>query len=125
MKKIVSYTPFIIITGLMTYSIYTVGTSNIIFCYEHYIGLVLILIGLISLWYRLAVNMIATFFALLLGVFSQAAFTPIITRYRFGFTIEGKGLDIVIQPYCLFLMVLFIILNWSFFGKMIKKNVSN
>ena len=109
----------------MVYSIYTVGTSDIIFSYEHYVGLALILVGLISLWYSLSVNMIATFFALFLGIFSQATFTPIITRYRFGFTIEGKGLDIVIQPYCLFLIGLFIILNWSFFRKMIKRNTNN
>ncbi|MBS0030882.1 hypothetical protein ACTJJ0_28070 [Chitinophaga sp. 22321] len=107
MKKIVPYIPFIIITGLMMYSLYTVGTSNIIFSYEHYIALVLMLVGVISLWYNLSVNMLATFFALLLGTFSQAAFTPIITRYRFGFSVENKGLDIAIQPYCLFLMMLF------------------
>lgn len=64
MKKIVPYIPFIIITGLMLYSIYTVRTSNIIFSYEHYIGLVLILIDLISLRYKLLVNTLATFFAL-------------------------------------------------------------
>ena len=56
---------------------------------------------------------LATFAALLLGTFSQAAFTPVITRYRFGFTLSGKGLDILIQPYCLFLLLLFIVLNWS------------
>ncbi|CAL1519028.1 hypothetical protein MMC2321_02773 [Chitinophaga sp. MM2321] len=104
----------------MMYSIYVVGTSGIIFSYEHYIGFVLILIGLVSLRFSPLINKLDTFFALLLGTFSQAAFTPIITRYRFGFTIEDKGLDIVIQPYCLFLMMLFIILNWRFLGKLIN-----
>ncbi len=36
MKKIIPYIPFITITVLMVYSIYTVATSNIVFSIKHY-----------------------------------------------------------------------------------------
>lgn len=113
-KKIVAYIPFAIIAVLTIYSIYVVVTTNIIFSYEHYIGFVLVLVALLSLWYNLKVHKWATFLALLLVTFGQAAFTPIITRYSVGFTIEGKGGDIIIQPYYLCLIVLFIVLNRGF-----------
>lgn len=125
MKKIVSHIPLIIITGLMVYSVYIVETSDVIFSYEHYIGGVLILISLVLLRYSVVISKLTTFLAIFLSVFSQAAFTPVISRYRLGFTIEGIGLDILIQLYCLFLLVLFIILNRSFLMGIIRKNFSN
>jgi hypothetical protein len=125
MKKKVSYIPLITITGLMTYSIYIVETSDIDFSYEHYIGLVLILISWGLMKYSVVISKLATFLALFLGVFGQAAFTPAISRYRIGFTIAGIGLDILIQPICLFLIVLFIILNWDFIKGAIRSNPSN
>lgn len=126
MKKVVSYVPLVIITGLSIYSMCIVATSNIIFSYEHYIGIVLILISWLLLIHSIKISKLSTLVTLLAGVFSQAAFTPVISRYRIGFTIEGIGFDILIQAYCLFLIVLFIILNWSFLKVVIKrKNVSS
>lgn len=112
MKK--SYIPLIIITGLMIHSLYQVGTSNKAFSYPHYLGLILILISLVFLIFNIIISKLATFLALLLGTFSQAAFTTTIYRYRIGGTIEGRGFDILIQPLCWALLILFIVLNISF-----------
>jgi hypothetical protein len=122
MKKIVSHIPLISITGLMIRSIYIVETGNIIFTYEHYIGIALIILSLLTLKYNIVISKLATCFVLLLGVFSQAAFTPVISRIRLGFTIGGIGLDLLIHPYCFFLIALFIILNWDFLRNAIGKN---
>lgn len=103
----------------MIYSMYVVGASDIIFSHEHYIGLILILVSWCLLQRDLP-NRIATFLALLLGTFNQAAFTPTITTYTIGFTIEGKGLDITIQLYCLLLLTLFIILNRNVLRKFLN-----
>jgi hypothetical protein len=120
MKRILPYIPLCVITGLLIYCIYIVSTSNIAFSYEHYIGLSLVLASW-CLWSWGFLNRLACFLALLLGTFGQAAFTPVINRYIFGFSIEGKGLDIVIQPYCLLLLILFITLNRNFIKNAIKR----
>ncbi|WP_143097817.1 hypothetical protein [Chitinophaga sp. CF118] len=112
MKK--SYIPLIIITGLMIHSLYQVGTSNRAFTYPHYLGLILILISLVFLKLKIVISKLATFLALLLGTFSQAAFTTTIYRFRIGGSIEDRGFDILIQPLCLGLLILFIVLNISF-----------
>lgn len=122
MKKTLPYIPFIIMVSLMAYSIYTLQTSNIIFSTKHYIGLGLVSIALIALLFNAFINKAATFLALVLATLGLAAFTPAITTYRFGFTIGGKGPDMVIQPYCLFLLVLFILLNRPFFARIFKDN---
>jgi hypothetical protein len=123
MKKIAPHLPLVIITGLMIYSIYVVSTGNIVFSYEHYIGLALILLSIATFRYSPFVSRAATFFALFLGTFSQAAFTAVITRYRMGYTIGGKGLDIILQPYCLLLLILFMVLNWGFFKNNFRKKL--
>ena len=101
----------------MVYSIYTVGTSNIMFSYEHYIGLSLIITGWAAWRYSAFINKVATLLALVLATFSIAAFTPVIASYRLGFSIGRSGMDVVLQFYCLFLLMLFVILNWNFFYK--------
>ncbi len=106
----------------MAYSIYTVATSNIIFSIKHYIGLGLIAIALIGLMFNVLISKVATFSALVLATFGLAAFTPTVTIYSFGFTTNGKGIDLVVQPYCLFLMLLFILLNRQFFAGIFKDN---
>lgn len=104
----------------MAYSIFTVATNNIVFSVKHYIGMGLIAIALVTLTFNVQISKAATFSALILATFGLAAFTPAITTYRFGFTIGGKGPDLVIQPYSLFLMVSFILLNRQFFAGIFK-----
>ncbi|MBV8256059.1 MAG: hypothetical protein JO154_25915 [Chitinophaga sp.] len=113
MKNLLSYLPLLFITCLMSYSIYVVLTTNIIFSYEHYIGLTVILIALISMPFSRLINRISTLSVLVLGSFSQAAFTPIISRTRLGLAIGHFSIEIVIQRYCIILLILFIILNWG------------
>ncbi|WP_291912689.1 hypothetical protein [Chitinophaga sp. CB10] len=114
MKRIISSLPLAVIFCLMVYTIYVVSTTNIIFSYEHYIGLTLIVFAIVALPFSRKASTIATFVALLLATFSIAAFTPIISRVRLGYTINGRGLDLVLQPYCILLLVLFLIFNWKY-----------
>lgn len=121
MKKYIGYIPLVIITILMNYCIYTIMTSDLAFSYEHYIGLVGIILSIITAFIKSIVSKLITGIVLILGTFSFAAFTAIIEYHRIGFSVEGNGLDVKIQPYCLLLVVLFVILNLDFIKTLFKR----
>jgi hypothetical protein len=58
---------------------------------------------------------------IILGTFSQAAFTPIITYHRIGFSNDNFSIDLKIQYYCLFLLFLFILLNLNLVEEISKR----
>lgn len=104
----------------MIQSFYVVATSEIAFSYKHYIAICLILASW-GLWKWDVLSKVATFMVLLLSTFNQAAFTPVIRRQRIGFEIGSVGIEITIQFYALLLLILFIILNWTFIKRVIKE----
>jgi hypothetical protein len=121
MKKYIENLPLLIIAILMGVCVYTVMTSDLAFSYEHYIGLSGIILSIITVFIKPAISKLATGVLLLLGTFSFAAFTAIIEYHRIGFSVEGKGVDIKLQPYCLLLFILFIILNLEFMKGILKR----
>ncbi len=124
MKQNIGYIPLIIISILMAYCVYTVMVSNIIFSYEHYIALGAIILSITALFIKQLVSKIVTIIVLILGTFSFAAFTAIIEYQRIGFSIGGFGVDIKIQPYCFFLLLLFIFLNLDFIKQIFRRKTS-
>jgi predicted membrane channel-forming protein YqfA (hemolysin III family) len=125
MKKYIGNLPLLIIAILMSVCIYTVMTSNLAFSYEHYIGLIGIIFSIFMLFVKPAISKLATGIVLLLGTFSFAAFTSIIEYHRIGFSIEGNGLDIKLQPYCLLILLLFVIFNLDFIKNLFKRKQSS
>lgn len=125
MKQNIGHTPLIIITFLMSYCIYTVTVSNVVFSYEHYIGISVVIFSIVALFIKQMVSKVITGIALILGTFSIAAFTAIIEYHRIGFSIGDFGVDIKIQYYCLFLLLLFIFLNFNFIRSLIKRKERN
>lgn len=121
MKKYIGNLPLLIIAILMGGCIYTVMTSNLAFSYEHYIGLIGIILSLVAAFIKPVISKLVTGILLLLGTFSFAAFTAIIEYHRIGFSVEGNGLDVKIQPYCLLLLVLFFLLNMDFIKSLFKR----
>lgn len=120
MKNLLSYFPLLVITALMLYSVYSVGTSDLIFSYEHYLALVFIFASWLSWRFNVIISKLSTLLVLILAVFSQAAFTPVILRHRIGYTINGHGFDILLQPYCVLLLVFFLIVNRRFLRSIFK-----
>jgi hypothetical protein len=93
----------------------------LLFSYEHYIGLVGIALSFIVVFIKPIASKLITGVLLILWTFSFAAFTAIIQYHRIGFSVEGSGLDIKIQPYCLLLLVLFIVLNFDFVKSILRR----
>lgn len=121
MKKNIGHIPLIIISILMAYCIYTVMISNVVFSYEHYIGLSAIVFSIVTLFVRQTLSKAVTGAVLILGTFSFASFTAIIEYHRIGFSIGDFGVDIKIQYYCLFLLLLFIFLNLDFIKQIFRQ----
>lgn len=121
MKKNIGYIPLVIITVLMCYCIYTVMTTNIAFQSKHYIGIIVILISMGALFFNQSISKGVTLFGLIGATFNFIAFTPIIDFFTIGGSIEGKGLDINVQPYSLLILLLFILLNLDFIKSIFKR----
>jgi hypothetical protein len=122
MKKNIGYLPLIIISVLMSFCIYKVITSNVIFSYEHYLRIFAIIFSIATLFFKKIISKLITLSILILSTFSFAAFTPIIEYRRIGFSIGDFGIDIKIQSYCLLLLLLFIFLNLDFLKQFFKES---
>ena len=121
MKQNIGHIPLVIISILMAYCTYTVMVSDVVFSYEHYIGLSAIIFAITALFIKQVISKIITGIVLILGTFSIAAFTAIIEYHRIGFSIADFGVDIKIQYYCLFLLLLFIFFNLDFIKSLFKR----
>jgi hypothetical protein len=121
MKKNIGHIPLIIISTLMAYCIYTVMISNVVFSYEHYIGLSAVVFSIAALFFKQVISKAVTVIVLILGTFSLAAFTAIIEYHRIGFSFGDFGVDIKVQYYCLFLLLLFIFLNLDFIKQIFRR----
>jgi hypothetical protein len=111
MRKYIGHIPLTVIIVLLINAIYRVLVSNIIFSYEHYIGLSGIILSIVLFFIKPIFAKVVTGIVLLLATFSIAAFTPIIEYNRIGVSGKGFGVDIKIQIYCMLLLLLFTLLN--------------
>lgn len=121
MKKNIGYIPLLLITALICYCLYVVGTTNIALQLKHYIGIILILISIGALFFNPLISKWVTLLGLIGATFNLVAFTPIIDFFTIGGSIEGKGVDINIQPYSFLILLLFIFLNLGFIKSIFKR----
>lgn len=121
MKKNIEYVPLMLITTLMCYCIYIVSTTNIALQLKHYMGIVVILISIGALFFNPLISKWVILWGLLGATFNFVAFTPIINFLTIGGSIEGKRVDVNIQPYSLLILLLFIFLNKSFIKSIFKR----
>ncbi len=121
MKKNIGHIPLAVISILMFYCIYTVMTTNIALQTKHYIGIIVILISFGALFFNKSISKWVILFGLIGATFNFIAFTPIIDFFTIGGSIEGKGLDINVQPYSLLILLLFILLNLDFIKSIFKR----
>jgi hypothetical protein len=106
-KYFLDLVPFAIQTICLANLLWTIATTNIIFSYEHYIGLTLFLFtgGLLLKRHKLGVLILGL--TLLLGLFKVVSYSPIIISHSFGGSLGGyTSPEVKIQA--IFLLWLFI-----------------
>lgn len=114
--------PLLIITVLMCNCVYTVLTTNIAFQWKHYIGIIIILISILFLFFHFPrITKWVTLIGLIGATFNLVAYTAIIDYATLGGSIKGKGIDIIFQPYSLMILFLFIFFNLDFIKSIINK----
>ena len=122
-KYWLDFIPLIILTGYVVILIWTVATTNIIFSYEHYIGLILFVIiaGLLFKQHKLGVLVLGL--TLLLGLFKVLSYSPVIIFHSFGGSINGHSSpEIKIQSiFLLWLLIHFIVSGRHYIGILKKK----
>jgi hypothetical protein len=111
LKKNAQYIPLAILIIAITYSLYIVSTTNVSLVYKHYWGMFLVLASLVAVMIKSKIGKILTFLTLLVGTLNFIAFTPVIEAYSFGFSLNKAGMDLKVQPFSLWIFLLFIIVN--------------
>jgi hypothetical protein len=122
-KYWLDFIPLLILTVYVVILIWTVSTTNIIFSYEHYIGLTLYVIatGLLIKIHKLGVLVLGV--TLLLGVFKVLSYSAVIIYHSYGGSLNGySSPEIKIQSiFILWLLVHFIISGRHYIGILTKK----
>jgi hypothetical protein len=122
-KNLLDFIPLIALTIYAIVLIWTVATTNIIFSYEHYIGLTLLVItaGLFIKRHKLGVLLLG--FTMLLGLFKVLSYSAVITFHSFGGSINGHSSpEIKIQAiFILWLLIHLIVSGRHYIGIATKK----
>lgn len=126
-KNLLDFVPLIILIVYAIVLIWTIMTTNIIFSYEHYIGLTLLGIttGLFLRRHKLGVLLLGL--TLLLGLFKIVSYSAVITFHSFGGSINGRSSpEIKIQGiFLLWLLIHFIVSGRHYVGIATKKYWQN
>jgi hypothetical protein len=110
-KKIIKSLPLLILVLMVSYCLYTVATTNIILVDKHYLGIGLVIISVVLVFFKPKIGMYLTGIALFLGTMNFVAYTAVIDTYSFGFSLNGAAIDFKIQLYSLLLLLFFIVVN--------------
>jgi hypothetical protein len=103
----------IILTVLILHCLFIIATTDIIFSFEHYTGIAIVCVGWLALIFNQVWSHLIVTIGLLISTFTIAAYTPEISYYRLGFSINNFGFDVKIQFYCLLLLILHISFNYK------------
>jgi hypothetical protein len=103
--------------------IWTVATTNIIFSYEHYIGLTLLVVLAVLLIKQHRLGVLSLGLTLLLGLFKVLSYSAVITFHSFGGSINGHSSpEIKIQAiFLLWLIIHFVVSGRHYIGIATKK----
>lgn len=122
-KYYLDFVPIVILTIYTIILIWTVATTNIIFSYEHYIGLTLLVItaGLFVKYHKLGVLSLGL--TLFLGLFKVLSYSAMITYHSYGGSINGySSPEIRIQTiFLLWLIIHFVVSGRHYIGIASKK----
>ena len=124
-RRILQYIPLAILIIAIGYSIYTTLTTNILLVDKHYWGIFFVLASLAAIVLGPKIGKIITFVTLLFGTLNLIAFTPVIEAYSFGFSLNKAGLDLKVQPFSLWIFLLFIIINIKSVGRALRRVFSD
>jgi hypothetical protein len=122
-KNLLDFVPLIILTIYAIVLVWTVATTDIVFSYEHYIGLTLLAItaGLFIKRHKLGVLSLGL--TLVLGLFKVLSYSAVITFHSFGGSINGHSSpELRIQAiFLLWLLIHFIVSGRHYVGILTKK----
>jgi hypothetical protein len=122
-KNLLDFIPFIILVISALFLLYKILTSNIVLSFEHYIGLLFLLIitGLFIKKHKLGV--LALGLTIFLGLIKLISFSPYITFYSFGGSLNDQNLgDLKIQGIFILWLILHIVLSGRhYYGILTKK----
>ena len=122
-KYFLDFLPLIILAVYTIVLIWTIATTNIIFSYEHYIGLTLLVLtaGIFIVRHKLGVLSLGL--TLILGLFKVLSFSATTTFSSYGASINGHSLpEIKIQAfYPLWLIIHFIVSGRHYIGILTEK----
>jgi hypothetical protein len=122
-RNLSDFVPLIILTVYAIILIWTVATTNIIFSYEHYIGIALLVIttGFFIKRHKLGVLLLGM--TLLPGLFKILSYSAVVTSHSYGGSINGHSSpEIKIQAvFLLWLFIHFIVSARHYVGIVTKK----
>jgi hypothetical protein len=122
-RSLIDYLPFFILTGYTVILFWTVSTTDYWFTYEHYIGLALLAATLVLFMLRHKLGVLSLGLTLILGLFTIASYSAIITYHSIGGSINGYSSgDIKIQVMFIWWLTLhFILSRRHYIGILTKK----
>jgi len=122
-KFYLDFVPIVILTVYTIILIWTVATTNIIFSYEHYIGLTQLLITAVLFVKHHKLGVLSLGLTLLLGLFKVLSYSAVITFLSFGGSINGHSSpEIKIQTiFFLWLIIHFVVSGKHYIGITSKK----
>jgi hypothetical protein len=122
-KYLLDFLPLLILTVYTIVLIWTIATTNIIFSYEHYLGLTLFVFTAALFIVRHKLGVLLLGLTLILGLFKVLSFSATITFSSYGASINGHSSpEIKIQAfYPLWVIIHFIVSGRHYIGILTEK----
>jgi hypothetical protein len=105
--------PLIILLVTSVNSIYVVATTDIVFGNKQYLGFITLAITSALVFLNQKVAVYITGILLLAGTFNLVAFTPAISTYSIGFSLNDISAGIKIQPFSFVVLILYSTINYQ------------
>ena len=122
-KLYLDYIPFIILCVSAVKLLWTISTSDIIMTWEHYVGLLSLLIIFVLFYKRHFFGVLSLGLILLIGLIGFLSFSPSLTSITFGFgNNRDWSVDIIrFQPVFLFWIVIHFIFSGRYYVGILSK----
>jgi len=122
-KYFLDFIPLIILATSATLLFWTISTTNIVLQSEHYLGLIFLILTAVLFAKSHKLGVIILGITILLGIFKVLSFSPAITSYSIGGSInEHSSYSINIQVIFILWLFVHLVLSWRHYvGIMTKK----
>jgi hypothetical protein len=116
-KKLLDYIPFLILVVSTIILLIRVSNSEILLVWQHYTGIIFLLVNAIVFYIRHLFGVLFLGFMLLIGLIGLLSYSPAITTTSFGF---GSGEDgsitlLRFQPIFLLWLTIYFIVSGRYF----------